>query len=91
MKNQQLKDQTRRKGFSKLENRFFIHKGSSFLKKTFSIKTSVLARKNICRIKNRCIISYRDRCVFRQFKMTRGILRQYASFGLIPGLAKSSW
>jgi len=91
MKNQQLKDQTRRKKFSKVEKRFFISKGSSFLKKTVSIDTSILAKRNVCRIKNRCIISYRDRCVFRHFKMTRGILRQHASFGLIPGLAKSSW
>lgn len=91
MKNQQLKDQTRRNKFAKNENKFFIFKGSSFLKSNTFVKEKHLVQTNICRAKNRCVISYRDKAVFRDFKLTRGILREYASFGKIPGLSKSSW
>ena len=91
MKNQQLKDQTRRNRFAKNENNFFIFKGSSFLQNKSFAKSKILAQTNVCRIKNRCIVSYRDKAVFRDFRLTRGILRQYASFGKIPGLSKSSW
>jgi len=91
MKNQQLKDQKLRSKFARNENNFFISKGSLFLKGSSNIKTKSLVQTNICRVKNRCVISHRDKAVFRHFKLTRGILRQYISFGLIPGFSKSSW
>jgi len=91
MKNQQLKDQKRRINFAKTENKLFIVKGAKFLKNMTSIKTKQLVQNNICRIKNRCVISTRDRAVFRNFKLTRGILRQHVSLGKIPGFMKSSW
>jgi ribosomal protein S14 len=91
MKNQQLKDQKRRSNFSKTENDFFIVKGAKFLSNSTNIKTKFLIQNNICRVKNRCIVSMRDRAVFRDFKLTRGILRQHLSFGKIPGFSKSSW
>jgi small subunit ribosomal protein S14 len=43
------------------------------------------------RIRNRCEVSGRSRAVYRRFKLSRIILRDMASHGLIPGVTKSSW
>ena len=43
------------------------------------------------RIRNRCEVSGRSRAVYRRFKLSRIILRDMASNGLIPGVTKSSW
>jgi small subunit ribosomal protein S14 len=43
------------------------------------------------RIRNRCEVSGRSRAVYRRFKLSRIILRDMASQGLIPGVTKSSW
>jgi ribosomal protein S14 len=91
MKNQQLKDQKRRNNFRKTETGFFIAKGGKFLPNLTSIKSKSLTKNNVCKVKNRCVISVRDRAVSRRFRLTRGILRQHLSFGKIPGVSKSSW
>lgn len=43
------------------------------------------------RIRNRCELTGRPRGFYRKFKMCRVALREHGSFGLIPGLVKSSW
>ena len=43
------------------------------------------------RIRNRCKITGRSRSYYRKFGLSRGELRDLASFGEIPGLVKSSW
>jgi small subunit ribosomal protein S14 len=43
------------------------------------------------RIHNRCIITGRSRSIYRDFKVSRIILRNYAHNGLLPGITKSSW
>lgn len=43
------------------------------------------------RVRNRCLISGRPRGNYRKFKMSRIVLRELASRGLIPGMVKSSW
>jgi small subunit ribosomal protein S14 len=43
------------------------------------------------RIRNRCEVTGRSRGVYRKFKLSRIKLREYGSFGRIPGLIKSSW
>ena len=43
------------------------------------------------RIRNRCEVSGRSRAVYRRFKLSRIILRDMASQGLVPGVTKSSW
>lgn len=56
------------------------------------MKLSALPRngaKN--RIRNRCEVTGRARGVYRKFKLSRIKLREYGSFGRIPGLIKSSW
>ena len=91
MKNQQLKDQKRRRAFSKNENNFFVYKGSQFLDTNRSCTLKMLDKNNVCKVKNRCLVSQRDRAVFRRFRLTRGILRNFLSFGKVPGIIKSSW
>lgn len=43
------------------------------------------------RYKNRCELTGRPRGYYRKFKLCRNQLRELGSFGLIPGLVKSSW
>ncbi len=43
------------------------------------------------RLHNRCSITGRPRGFFRDFGLSRHVLREYASQGLLPGVTKSSW
>ena len=43
------------------------------------------------RYRNRCELTGRPRGNYRKFKLCRIKLRELGSFGLIPGLIKSSW
>lgn len=43
------------------------------------------------RYRRRCAVTGRPRGNFRHFNMSRIALRDYASWGQIPGLVKSSW
>ena len=56
------------------------------------IKLSELPiNSSIVRFKNRCSLTGRPRSYYRKFGISRIMLRQLASWGLIPGLKKSSW
>lgn len=55
-------------------------------------KMSELPRNSArVRYRNRCEFSGRPRGVYRKFKLSRIALRDFGSFGQIPGLVKSSW
>jgi len=43
------------------------------------------------RIRNRCELTGRARAYYRKLRMSRLMLRDFASRGLIPGMVKSSW
>ena len=43
------------------------------------------------RIHNRCKRCGRSRAFLRKFEMCRLCFRELASFGMIPGVTKSSW
>lgn len=43
------------------------------------------------RLHNRCSLTGRPRGYFRDFGLSRHVLREYASEGLLPGVTKSSW
>jgi small subunit ribosomal protein S14 len=43
------------------------------------------------RFHNRCSITGRPRGYFKDFGLSRHVLREYASQGLLPGITKSSW
>nr|YP_009105724.1 ribosomal protein S14 [Neocystis brevis]AIT94441.1 ribosomal protein S14 [Neocystis brevis] len=43
------------------------------------------------RLHNRCIITGRPKGYFRNFRLSRHVLREMAHEGLLPGVTKSSW
>ncbi len=43
------------------------------------------------KITNRCIVTNRSRSNFRKFGLSRLCLKQFSSFGILPGLKKSVW
>ena len=56
------------------------------------LKMAELPRNtNPTRIRNRCELTGRSRAVYRRFKLSRVILRDLISVGLVPGVTKSSW
>jgi small subunit ribosomal protein S14 len=56
------------------------------------IKLSEISRNSSkVRIRNRCELSGRPRGVYRKFKLSRIAFRDLASYGMIPGVVKSSW
>jgi small subunit ribosomal protein S14 len=43
------------------------------------------------RLRNRCQVSGRPRGYYRDFGLSRNVLREWAHQGLLPGVVKSSW
>jgi small subunit ribosomal protein S14 len=43
------------------------------------------------RVRNRCWVTGRSRGFFRDFGLSRHVLREMAHEGLLPGVTKSSW
>jgi len=43
------------------------------------------------RLRNRCLLTGRSRGVYRRFQLSRIMIRDLGSVGLIPGLKKASW
>ena len=44
-----------------------------------------------CRLRNRCWLTGRTRGYYRQFGLSRHVLREMAHACLLPGVVKSSW
>ena len=74
------------------------------LKKEFSERDSLRERIDLhnkiqklprnsapTRIRNRCQLSGRSRSYYRNFRLSRHFLRDFASQSLLPGVIKSSW
>lgn len=43
------------------------------------------------RVRNRCWVTGRSRGYYRDFGLSRNVLREWAHEGLLPGVVKSSW
>jgi small subunit ribosomal protein S14 len=43
------------------------------------------------KIKNRCILTGRTRSIYRHFKLSRIMIKELSSYGLLSGVTKSSW
>lgn len=43
------------------------------------------------RQRNRCMVTGRPRGYYRDFGLSRNVLREWAHQGLLPGVVKSSW
>lgn len=46
---------------------------------------------NICRVRNRCIMTDRPRGIVTQFKVCRHKFKEYADAGNAPGVKRSTW
>jgi small subunit ribosomal protein S14 len=56
------------------------------------LKLAKLPRNSsVVRLRNRCEITGRPRGYYRKFGISRIAFREMASFGLLPGVKKSSW
>ena len=83
------KFKTKRK---KLKN--IIMSKSTSMEERFAaqLKLSTLPRNSSkTRVRNRCSITGRSRGYLRKFGLSRIALRDMASYGLLPGIQKSSW
>ena len=57
-----------------------------------SIKLAELPRNGAAvRVRLRCALTGRARGNYRKFKLSRGMLRQLANTGQLPGVVKASW
>lgn len=64
-----------------MEEKFLLHR-----------KLQTLPRNSApIRLRNRCSLTGRPRGYYRDFGLSRHVLREYASQGLLPGVTKSSW
>lgn len=99
MKFKLIKDNNNRILFKKYEYKKRYLKAilkNSLLTDNIKIKAMYQLNKlprscSIVRIHNRCVISGRSKSIYRDFKISRIVLRNFALNGLIPGILKSSW
>ena len=79
------------------EKRFSLKaqmKDASFLEEKLTIqrKLQELPRNsNPVRLHNRCLITGRPKGFYRDFGLSRHVLREMAHEGFLPGVTKSSW
>lgn len=69
---------------------------NSFLNEELKIKTRIKLNKlprssSIVKIHNRCIITGRSRGIYKDFKLSRIMLKTLILNGFLPGITKSSW
>jgi small subunit ribosomal protein S14 len=69
-------------------------KEANFLKEKLALhrKLQQLPKdSSAVRLHNRCLITGRPKGYFRDFGLSRHVLREMAHEGLLPGVTKSSW
>lgn len=79
---------------NKRENLKISIKQASSLEEKLSLhrKLQNLPRNSApVRLHNRCVVTGRPRGYFRDFGLSRHVLREYALQGLLPGVVKASW
>jgi len=99
-----IKDLKLRKSFVRFE---FSKKVTKFLVTNLLSKKKILASKNILgiqslalrlnsrvsklRLKNRCLLSNRNKGVSKYYTLSRIVMREFIQFGIIPGYTKAVW
>ena len=70
-----------------------LKNSSSYQEKLINFKKIEALPKNSApsRHRNRCWVTGRSRGFYRDFGLSRHVLREMGNEGLIPGLKKSSW
>nr|YP_009394581.1 ribosomal protein S14 [Vertebrata thuyoides]ARW63143.1 ribosomal protein S14 [Vertebrata thuyoides] len=87
---------------SKLSNKYKIKKEiiKNLIKQNNNFEENILLQKRIqkiprnslkCRHRNRCWKTGRSRGFYRDFGLSRHVLREMAHECLLPGVKKSSW
>lgn len=68
-------------------------KATSFEERLMLVHKLAEMPRNSSRIRyrNRCEVTGRPRGFYRQFRMSRLSLREYALLGMLPGVTKASW
>jgi small subunit ribosomal protein S14 len=81
----------------------YAHKRRSLkeqIKKTYSLKEKLQLHRKLqqlplnsssVRLHNRCMVTGRPKGYFRDFGLSRHVLREMAHEGFLPGVKKSSW
>ena len=88
-RNNLIKKYAKKREFLKLSIKNAVSLEEKFL---FNRELQKLPRNSAeVRYHNRCSITGRPRGYFRDFGISRHILREYALEGLLPGVTKSSW
>lgn len=77
----------------RLEIKELIKKASTFEQKlSLQQKLQKLPRDSAeCRVRNRCWLTGRSRGYYKDFGLSRHVLREMAHDCLLPGVTKSSW
>ena len=79
---------------SSMEEKLALHRKLQKLEEIFQLNEKIqkLPRNSApTRSHNRCTITGRPRGYFRDFGLSRHVLREYALQGLLPGVVKASW
>lgn len=70
------------------------------ISETFSMEDKLVLHRQLqqlprnsapVRIRNRCALTGRPRGYYRDFGVSRHVLREYALQGVLPGVRKASW
>jgi len=106
MKSAELKDKKHRQLFNSIENnrilkkfllvslmnnRFFSDTQKETLSYKIAHKRERLKYKSKTRLIPRCRLTNRSRGTFKSFGLARGVLREFLSFGVVPGYKKAVW
>lgn len=99
MKARVLKDKKKRELFCKHEKKRLVFKSivrdeklPDMIRWKASLKLARLPKNSSkVRVRNRCVITGRSRSVSRHSRISRIVLRDLASMGLMNGISKSSW
>ncbi|WGH28141.1 MAG: 30S ribosomal protein S14 [Candidatus Shikimatogenerans bostrichidophilus] len=81
----------RQKKRKKLFIKYFNKRNYYKKKKNYLMLQKIPKNASIVRLKNLCKITGRSRGYIRYFGISRIEFRRLASYGLIPGIKKSSW
>nr|AYQ94566.1 ribosomal protein S14 [Cylindrocapsa geminella] len=71
-----------------------IIKKTSFFKEKLALHRKLQSfprNSSVTRLHNRCMITGRPQGYFRDFGLSRHMLRQLAHEGFLPGIKKASW
>ncbi len=94
IKDKQIRETFKKNEIKKLALKFLAntHNVDKKIQHNFNLALTELPKNSsITRIKNRCIITGRSHGVYKKLKLSRILLKEYISLGLLSGFTKSSW